>query len=135
MAIITKNEYGTVAINNKMLSKLVVDELLTMQSIVYMCNKKGKAIKKKPTPFIDPDFYDSVEVKEKASNGLEVTVYLVLRFSTNISKITNRLFDKIENAFEIFNIKQPTTIVISYKGIDATYKSKKNLKVKRTFNC
>lgn len=135
MAVITKNDYGTIAINNKLLSKLVVDELLSMQGMVFLCNKKGRINKKKPTPFIDPDYYDAVEIDEISQDRISVKVYLVLRFNTNIKKITNRIFDKIEDSFKIFNLASPIEITISYKGIQAETKSKKRLEIKRMKNC
>ena len=135
MAVITKSDYGLIAINNKLLSKLVVDELLSMQAMVNLCNKKGKAIKKKPTPFIDPDYYDAVEIDDSSAEGITVKVYLTLRLSTNIRELTNKLFDKIEKSFSVFNLDKPKLILIEYKGINAEHISKKRIKIKRENNC
>ena len=134
MAVITKSDYGLIAINNKLLSKLVVDELLSMQAMVNLCNKKGKVIKKKPTPFIDPDYYDAVEIDD-SSDGISVKIYLTLRIGTNIKELTNKIFDKIEKSFKIFDLEKPKLIVISYKGINAGHTSKKRLEIKREQNC
>ena len=66
---------------------------------------------------------------------ISVKVYLVLRFNTNIKKITNRIFDKIEDSFKIFDLASPNEIIISYKGIQTESKSKKRLEIKRVKDC
>lgn len=135
MAIITKNEYGSIVINNKLLTKLVIDELLKMQSIVYLCNKKGKIIKKKSTPFIEPDYYDAVELSEIQGGSISIKIYLISRLSTNIKDISNKICEKVYDAFDTFNLDKPDKIIISYQGIIAEHNSKKRIEVKRLKSC
>ena len=77
MAVINRNEHGAIALNNKVLSKMIIEELLSMQNMIIMCNKKGKIVKDNPTPIIDPDYYDSVDVSETTKGGMQVKVYLI----------------------------------------------------------
>lgn len=131
MAVINRNEHGTIAINNKALSKMIIEELLHMRALVSLCNKKGKVIKEKPTPIIDPDYYDSVEVTETTKDGMQVKVYVVSRIGINMSALSNNIFDRIEKCFELFMVKKPDLISIYYRGIDSNYKSKKRIQVMR----
>lgn len=129
MAVIDRNEHGAIALNNKVLSKIIIEELLHMQSLIILCNKKGKIIKENPTPFLDPDYYDSVEVSETTKGGMQVNIYLISRIGTNISDLSNNIFSRVESCFELFRLKKPDLINIYYKGIISNYKSKKKIKV------
>ena len=106
-----------------------------MQAMVSLCNKKGKIIKNKPTPFIEPDYYDAVEIDDSAAEGVSVRLYLTLRLNTNIKEITNKIFERIENSFKVFDLGTPKKITIMYKGIIAEHSSNKKIEVKREYNC
>lgn len=131
MAVISRNDHGAIAINNKVLGKMIVEELFNMQSLVILCNKKGKIIKNNPTPIIDPDYYDAVEVSETTKEGMQVKIYLISRIGTNLSDLSNNIFNKVENAFSLFQLKRPDLITIYYKGIISSYTSKKKIQVMR----
>ena len=131
MAVINRNEHGAIALNNKVLSKMIIEELLDMQSLIIMCNKKGKIIKDNPTPIIDPDYYDAVDVSETTKGGMQVKIYLISRIGSNISDLSNNIFNKIENCFEVFKLNKPNLITIYYKGIISDYNSKKRIQVMR----
>ena len=65
MAVIERNEYGAVGVNKQVIEKMIIERLLEMSDSLMLCNKKGKPIKERPTPWIDPDNYDAKEVMRK----------------------------------------------------------------------
>lgn len=120
MAIIKKNENGAIAINNKVLSKLIIEELLKMSETVFFCNKKGKLIKEKPTPFIDPDYYDSIEINDSVKKGLFLNIYIIIKFGTSISQTTENIFSQIEEIFSMLDLNNNLKkINIHVKGMKA----------------
>ena len=131
MAVINRNEHGAIALNNKVLSKMIIEELLSMQNMIIMCNKKGKIVKDNPTPIIDPDYYDSVDVSETTKGGMQVKVYLISKIGTNIADLSNNIFERIENSFNLFKLEKPNLITLYYKGIISDYNSKKRIQVMR----
>jgi len=130
MAVIKRNQYGAIAVNKGVLSKIIIGQLLEMSDVVIPCNKKGKPIKEKPTPFIDPDYYDSVEVYEK-KHVIRVKVYIITRFGSSISDIAEELFNRIETALAEIEIEKPGRITINIKGIMATQLMKRDIEVIR----
>lgn len=46
MALLTKSEYGSVNIGKQVLSKLILDEILKYNDIIYPCSRNGKQLKR-----------------------------------------------------------------------------------------
>ena len=46
MAMITRNEYGVVAVNNSVLCKMIIDRLLRLDDVLLPCSRKGRPIRK-----------------------------------------------------------------------------------------
>ena len=65
MSVIVRNSYGAIAVNKGVIVRMIIEDMLSMSSLLMLSNKKGKPIKEKPTPIIDPDYFDAVEVSEK----------------------------------------------------------------------
>lgn len=47
MALLTRNEYGIVAVNNTVLEKLTVDNMLSLSSMLVPCSKKGRLLRQR----------------------------------------------------------------------------------------
>jgi len=91
--------------------------MLGMDDVLVLSNKKGKPIKDKPTPFIDPDYFDAVEVSEKKGE-VRVKIYVVVRYGTNISEIADRVMDSVESDFKMLRLGMPRSISVKVRGID-----------------
>lgn len=130
MSIITRNEYGAVAVNKVVIERMIIEDMLAMSDSVIMCNKNAKPIKDKPTPFIDPDYFDSVEVSDK-KDFIKVKVYIIVRFGNNISETADRLLDTIENDFALLKLRKPDVIKIKVRGIMSDELVKRNIDVVR----
>ena len=98
MSVITRNSYGAVAVNKVVLERMIIEDMLGMDRLLMLSNKKGKPIKEKPTPIIDPDYYDAVEVSEKKGE-VKVKIYLVVKYGGNISRIADKIFEAVEKDF------------------------------------
>lgn len=130
MSIITRNDYGAIAVNNKVLAKMIVGELLSMSDVFIPCTKKGKIIKQNPTPFIDPDYYDSLEINEsKTKTGVKVYCFSVS--GDNISEDAEHLIDRIESVYDLFKLEHPHKTTIRIKGVASNPQIKKAIEVSR----
>lgn len=116
MSVITRNEFGAIAVNKSVIEHMIVEDMLSMSDCLVLSNKKGKPIKDKPTPIIDPDYFDAVEVSDK--RGIfKVKIYIVVRFGHDISGIAERVFDAVEHDFELLRLEKPETISVKVRGI------------------
>ena len=117
MSVIVRNSYGAIAVNKGVIVRMIIEDMLGMGSFLMLSNKKGKPIKEKPTPIIDPDYYDAVEVSEN-KDQVNVKIYIVVRKEKNISETADRIFEAVENDFEMLRLRKPASISVKVRGIE-----------------
>ncbi|MBP3895764.1 MAG: Asp23/Gls24 family envelope stress response protein [Mogibacterium sp.] len=130
MAVIERNEYGAVGVNKSVIEKMIIEDLLELSDSLILCNKKGKPIKEKPTPWIDPDQYDAIEVTDKRGE-VDVKIYIIARHGSNISKLSDKIFDSIGQTFELLRLDKPSSINVKVRGIMSNELVKRNIEVVR----
>ena len=130
MSVIVRNSYGAIAVNKGVIERMIIEDMLAMSDSLIMCNKSAKPIKDKPTPFIDPDYFDSVEVSDK-KDFIKVKVYIIVKFGNNISDVADMLFETIENDFLLLKLRKPDVIKIKVRGIMSDELVKRNIDVVR----
>ena len=116
MSVITRNSYGAIAVNKVVLERMIIEDMLGMDGVLMLSTKKGKPIKEKPTPIIDPDYYDAVEVSEKKSE-VRVKIYVVIRYGNNISRTADKIFEAVESDFSMLRLDKPRSISVKIRGI------------------
>ncbi len=116
MSVIVRNNYGAIAVNKGVIERMIVEDMLGMYDALMLSNKKGKPIKEKPTPFIDPDYYDAIEVSDK-KDEVKVKIYIVVKFGKNISETADRIFDTVEKDFAMLRLSKPSVISVKVRGI------------------
>jgi len=136
MSVIVRNSFGAIAVNKGVIERMIIEDMLSMDSFLMLSNKKGKPIKEKPTPIIDPDYYDAVEVSEK-KDQVNVKIYIVVKNGKNISEIADMVFEAVERDFETLRLKKPTTINVMVRGIAGVMNGvivKRNIDIVRNNN-
>ena len=116
MSVIVRNSFGAIAVNKIVIERMIIEDMLGMNSFIMLSNKKGKPIKEKPTPIIDPDYYDAVEVSEK-KDQVKVKIYIVVKNGKNISEIADMIFEAVEKDFEMLRLSKPADITVKVRGI------------------
>ena len=118
MSVIVRNSYGGIAVNKGVIERMIIEDMLGMGTFLMLSNKKGKPIKEKPTPIIDPDYYDAVEVSEK-KDQVKVKIYIVVKNGKNISETADMIFEAVEKDFEMLRLKKPASISVKVRGIES----------------
>ena len=116
MSVIVRNSYGAIAVNKGVIVRMIIEDMLHMNSFLMLSNKKGKPIKEKPTPIIDPDYFDAVEVNEKKDN-VTVKLYIVVKNGKNISNTADMVFEIVENIFGMLRLSKPSVITVKVRGL------------------
>jgi uncharacterized alkaline shock family protein YloU len=116
MSVILRNDYGAIAVNRGVIEKMIIEDMLSLSDDLLLCNKKGKVIKEKPTPFIDPDYYDAVDVSDKKGH-VKVIIYMVLNEGKTATTVAENVFKMIEADFEILRLERPDSISVRVRGI------------------
>ncbi len=136
MSVIVRSSYGAIAVNKGVIERMIIEDMLGMGSVLMLSNKKGKPIKEKPTPIIDPDYYDAVEVSEK-KDEVKVKIYIVVRNGENISEAADKVFEAVEKVFEMLRLRKPTSISVKVRGIAGIMNGvivKRNIDIVRSNN-
>ena len=114
MALITSSEYGLVAVNNSVLCKLIIDDMLSMGTELVPCNKKGKPLRKGFFTGYN-EFYNSVELSDDP-DGIKVKVYFVLQADCSPEETSDKLFNMIEADFATLCLDAPVRQTANIKG-------------------
>ncbi len=130
MSVIVRNDFGAVAVNKDAIERMIIEDLLGMSGAVLLCNKKGKLIKEKPTPLIDPDYYDAVEVSEKKGH-FTVKIYVIINEGYRIADVANDVFRKIEQDFDMLKLDRPESIKFKIRGLKSDEIEKRSIDVVR----
>jgi uncharacterized alkaline shock family protein YloU len=136
MSVIVRNSYGAIAVNKAVIVRMIIEDMLSMSSVLMLSTKKGKPIKEKPTPIIDPDYYDAVEVSEK-KDQVKVKIYIVVKKNKNISETADRIFETVEKDFEMLRLDKPASISVKVRGIEGSMNGvivKRNIDIVRNSN-
>ena len=112
------------------MNKLVLDELLKYEDIVFPCSHTGKPLKKGFFSGIN-ELLSSIEIHE-AANGTYIFFYIIVKFGESINEICNAIFDSIERDFEIFSLVKPVEIKACVKGVQAEHLTRRDFEVIRT---
>lgn len=116
MSVILRNNYGAIAVNKGVIERMIIEDMLGMEEFLVLSDKKGRPIKEKPTPFIDPDYYDAVDVSDKKGE-VKVKLYIVTKYGANISDLAEKIFESVENDFDMLRLEKPSMISVKVRGI------------------
>ena len=130
MQVLNKSHYGAINISKQVMNKLVLDELLKYEDIVFPCSHTGKPLKKGFFSGIN-ELLSSIEIHE-AANGTYIFFYIIVKFGESINEICNAIFDSIERDFEMFSLVKPVEIKAFVKGVQAEHLTRRDFEVIRT---
>ena len=119
MAQINKNDYGSIVVNDNVIEKLIIDEILDMNGVAIPCNKKARFIKDKFAPIVDSEYYDAVSVTDTIKEN-SVKVYLITLFGESISKICDEIFTRIADVYNSLQVKVPDVAKVYIMGMKTT---------------
>ena len=119
MAQISKNDYGSIVVNDNVIEKLIIDEILDMNGVAIPCNKKARIIKDRIAPIIDSEYYDAVNVTDTIKEN-SVKVYIITMFGESISKICDEIFARIVKVYDSLQVKVPDVAKIYIMGMKTT---------------
>ena len=81
MAVILRNEFGVVAVNRQVVTKLILDEMLAMEGELLPCTKSGKPLKKSRFSGYG-DMTDAIERFVDLYHGISFEERVVLTYSS-----------------------------------------------------
>lgn len=128
MAVILRNEFGVVAVNRQVVTKLVLDEMIAMEVSLIPCTKSGKPLKRSIFSGYN-DMADAVDLTDERGN-VRLTFYYLAYRGEQIHELSEKLFDRIIRSFSRFSYEKSIEMRAVCKGIIGETKAKKDAVMK-----
>ncbi|HZK02661.1 MAG TPA: Asp23/Gls24 family envelope stress response protein [Anaerovoracaceae bacterium] len=124
-----KMKNGSVKIRRSVIGRIIIEAVRKFDGRVKITNHKGKVIKIREKYGI-PDATDYFEIN-MTEKGLDVTVYIVIRFGISIGLVTEQLINDIKNDVEELTGIEANSIAIIVTGLISKQIVPRNIEVKR----
>ncbi len=127
MPISITNEEGSIILNKPVIGKIVSEVVKNYGEKVYIHNYKNKAVSFATKMFADE--MNNMEIT-KGKNGLDVKIYIVIKFGTSISRTVNSLIHDInEEILRITGI-ETNSISIVVTGVVSKNIAKRKIEIR-----
>ena len=133
MDVYTVSTYlGNIQITKNAIAKLVMDAVKEFDGKVLLSNHRGRIM-----PFVQKlgsmDGYPHMDIAFK-EEGLDVKIYVVIRFGTSITRVTNRLIEDIHKSILQVTGVAPDSIAVVVAGTISKNLKRRNIEVKRQYD-
>lgn len=124
-----ESKEGFISIEKAVIARIITEEVARMKGKVQISSAKGKV----------PGLVSKIGGLDEASHleilmgrkGLDIRVYVVIRFGTSIGMVTNLLIGRIQEKIREFTTIEANSIAIVVTGMISKHLSRRNIEVKR----
>ncbi len=124
-----KTEEGSLKIRKAVVGQIIVAAVNKFSGRVKITNQKGKIVKIKEKYGI-PDASDFLEIT-MGDRGLDIRVYIAIRFGMSIGMVTEQLISEIKSEVEKITAIEANSIAVVVTGLIAKHLSPRNIEVKK----
>jgi len=120
---------GYISIEKTVIGKIIIEEVKKFDGKVLISNHKGRV----PGLVSKIGGLDDISHLEilMGTKGLDVRVYIVIRFGSSIGRVTNQLIDGIQENIKELTAIEANSVAVIVTGIISKQFSKRNIEVKR----
>ena len=124
-----ETENGYISIEKTVIGKIIIEEVKKFDDKVLISNHKGRV----PGIVSKIGGLDDISHLEiiMGTKGLDVRVYIVIRFGSSIGRVTNQLIDGIQDNIKELTDMEANSVAVIVTGIISKQLSKRNIEVKR----
>ncbi len=120
---------GTISVGKNIIGKIITEVIKSFHGKVILSNHKGKVPKFVPK-IGNGDDSSNMEIT-LSENGLDIRVFVVLRFGTSITQVTNRLADDIHSRIKTMTGMEPNSVAIVVTGMISKNIAPRHIEVTR----
>jgi uncharacterized alkaline shock family protein YloU len=123
-----KTKVGTITVNKAVIGRIISEALAQFKGRVWVSNRKGKIIgyRQRFVAFNATDYID-INIGEK---GLDIRIYIVVRFGTSIGMTTEQLIHDIKYDIERLTEIEVNSIAIIITGLISKQMTRRNIEIK-----
>ncbi len=124
-----ETDKGNIKIHRAVIGRIIIEAVENFNGRVKITNHKGKIIRLKEKYGI-PDATDYFEIT-MADNGLDVRLYIAIRFGISIGLVTDKLIKDIKKDIEDLTGIEANSIAVIVTGLISKQIVPRNIEVKR----
>ena len=127
--ITVETEFGTITITKSVIGKIITDVIDEFEGKVIISNHKGKV----PGLVSKLGGMDEISTMEinLTEQGLDIRIFVVLRFGTSITRVTNQLVDEIHRRVREMTAMEPNSVAVVVTGMISKHIAPRHIEVTR----
>lgn len=129
MLTIADTSIGTISVTKSLIGRIVAEAVSQFDGKVLVSNHKGKLPKQLPKKNSGEEV-NSMELSF-GENGLDLRVFIVIRFGTSITMVTNRLIDTIQEKIKEVMGQEPNSVAVVVTGMISKNIARRHIEVSR----
>lgn len=127
-----ETENGSIIIEKAVIAKIVTETVFQFNGKVLISNYKNKATTFAAKIGVTDDI-NNMEIT-MGEKGLDIKLYIVVKFGTSIGMVTNKLINDIHDKVYEFTSIEPNSVAIVVTGMISKNIARRNIEVRRENN-
>lgn len=119
---------GSIIIRKPVIGRIVLEAVNQFQGRAMISNHKGKIVRIKHRYGV-PDASDHMDISY-SHKGLDLRIFIAIRFGTSISMVTEQLIQDIKQNIEKYTGIEANSIAIVVTGLISKQLTRRNIEVK-----
>ena len=124
-----ETEYGSIGVTKNVIRKIIVEAVAQFGGKVTISNHKGK-LANIASKISGADELSYIEIST-GTKGVNVKIYVVIRFGTSISTVTNQLIETIQKNVKEFVDIELNSVSVVVAGVISKNIVRRYIEVKR----
>ena len=124
-----ETEEGTITIEKPVIGRIILEEVRKLKGRVWISSHKGK-VPGLVSRIGGQDEMNHLEITN-GQKGIDIRVYVVIRFGTSIGAVTNQLLDSIQERVKQYTDIDLNSVAVIVTGMVSKQVAKRNIEVRR----
>ena len=122
---ITETRYGKIKVSRNAVARAAVDSLEDIRDVVFLCNHRGKLIKKGTDAELTAVDVDAFE------GDLRIKVNVIMKFGVSITVTADKIADRVQKALRLTLGRGPSSVSVVVKGVRSKNVAARDIVIKR----
>ena len=124
-----QTDLGTITVTKNAIGRIVTETVDEFDGKVIISNHKGK-VPGLVSKIGGSDYVNNIEINF-GEQGLDVRVFIVLRFGTSITRATNHLVDELHKRIKAMTGAEPNSVAVVVTGMISKNIARRHIEVTR----
>ncbi len=124
-----ETDLGTISVSKNAIGKIITEAVNQFNGKVILSNHKGK-VPGLVSKIGGMDDSNNMEIN-LTEKGLDIRIFIVLRFGTSITQVTNALVDQIHKNMKAMTSMEPNSVAVVVTGMISKHIAPRHIEVTR----